>query len=334
MQIPQYLKPGDKIALISPARFMDLEKLEPFENWVKENNWELVLAPNLGKRYNQFGGTENERLADIIWALENHEVKAVFSARGGYGTLRLFHDLQKLDFVKNPKWWVGFSDLTIIHSVLNQQGLASIHGPMAMQFAQQNHFLIDNNRSLEHALTGQIQQIPVGHDLAINKPLTAIIETDSAFHTNTDIANQDTVKSESLTSLNNTNLNPFEATLWGGNLSMIYTLAAAGKLPSLKGKVLFIEDIDEYLYHIDRMLRALEISGLFEGIAGLIVGDMTDMKDHEIPFGWNISEIILDVLKNYTFPIIYGVPCGHDKKNFSLKLGMSIKFDGETLFQF
>jgi muramoyltetrapeptide carboxypeptidase len=114
---------------------------------------------------------------------------------------------------------------------------------------------------------------------------------------------------------------------------MIYTLAAAGKLPDLNGKVLFIEDIDEYLYHIDRMLRAIEISGALRGISALIVGTMTDMKDHEIPFGWTMKEIISDVFKNYAFPILWGLHSGHDQKNFSLKLGMSIKFDGETLTQ-
>lgn len=299
MLIPSYLKSGDKIALVAPARFMDLEQLKPFQDWAVKNQWELILAPNLGSRFHQLGGTENERLNDIAWALENPEIKAVFSARGGYGTLRLFHDLQNLNFGKYPKWWVGFSDLTVLHAVLAQQGLASIHGPMAMQFAQQNLFLFQNQRSLVDALTGKFQQIPFENVVCSSEQNAS-----------------------------------FEGILWGGNLSMIYTLAAAGKLPNLNGKILFIEDIDEYLYHIDRMLRALEISGLFDGIAGLIVGSMSDMKDHEIPFGWNASQIIYDVFENYSFPIIYGVPCGHDQKNFSLKLGMSIKFDGETLFQF
>jgi len=299
MIIPQYLKPGDKIALVAPARYMDLEQLKPFQNWAVKNQWDLVLAPNLGSRFHQLGGTENERLSDIVWVLENPEIKAVFSARGGYGTLRLFNDLQNLDFVKHPKWWVGFSDLTVLHALLTQKGLASIHGPMAMQFAQQNPFLSENQQSLEDALNGKFQRIPFENVLCSSEQNASC-----------------------------------EGILWGGNLSMIYTLAAAGELPNLKGKVLFIEDIDEYLYHIDRMLRALEISGLFDGIAGLIVGSMTDMKDHEIPFGWNVSQIICDVLENCPFPIIYGVPCGHDQKNFSLKLGMSIKFDGETLFQF
>lgn len=299
MIIPNFLKPGDKIALLAPARFMDLEQLQPFESWIIKNEWELVVSPNLGKRFHQFGGTENERLADIIWALENTEIKAVFSARGGYGTLRLFRELQKLDFGKYPKWWVGFSDLTILHAVLNQKALSSIHGPMAMQFAQQNPYLLNNQRSLEDALNGKFQQIPFENVVCSSQQNAS-----------------------------------FEGILWGGNLSMIYTLAAAGELPNLRGKVLFIEDIDEYTYHVDRMLRALEISGLFEGIQGLIVGSMTDMKDHEIPFGWSVSQIIDDVLENYNFPIIKGVPCGHDQKNFSLKLGMSIKFDGETLFQF
>jgi muramoyltetrapeptide carboxypeptidase len=104
-------------------------------------------------------------------------------------------------------------------------------------------------------------------------------------------------------------------------------------MPDLTGKVLFIEDIDEYVYHIDRMMQALEIAGVFQGLSALIVGSMSDMKDHEIPFGWNAHEIIRDKLKKYDFPIIWGVPCGHDQKNFSLKLGMSIKFDGETLTQ-
>ncbi len=293
MIIPPYLNPGDKIAIVSPARFMEMEQLQPFENWANKNGWEIVLAPNLGKRFNQFGGTENERVSDIKWALENPDVKAVFSARGGYGTLRLFHELNQLDFENHPKWWVGFSDLTVLHAILSRQNLASIHGPMVMQFAQENSFLSENQQSLKASLTGSAQIFPFEFSKG----------------------------------------NTFEGPLWGGNLSIIFTLLAAGQMPDLTGKVLFIEDIDEYVYHIDRMMQALEIAGVFQGLSALIVGSMSDMKDHEIPFGWNAHEIIQDILKKYDFPIIWGVPCGHDQKNFSLKLGMSIKFDGETLTQ-
>ncbi len=293
MIIPPYLNEGDTIAVVSPARFMDMEQLHHFEVWANKNKWEVVLAPNLGKRFHQFGGTEEERISDIQWALENPDIKAVFSARGGYGTLRLYHELNQLNFQKHPKWWVGFSDLTVFHAVLYNQNLASIHGPMVMQFTQKHKFILDNQMSLEASLKGSAQVFPYEFAGGLS----------------------------------------FDGPLWGGNLSIIFTLLAAGQLPDLTGKVLFIEDIDEYVYHIDRMMRALEIAGVFQGVSGLIVGSMTDMKDHDIPFGWNAHEIIRDVLINYDFPIVWGVPCGHDQKNFSLKLGMSIKFDGQTLTQ-
>jgi muramoyltetrapeptide carboxypeptidase len=203
--------------------------LPQFQHWVNENQWNLILAPNLNKRFHQLGGTEYERISDIQWALNNPDVKAVFVARGGYGTLRLFHYLEALDFGQMPKWWVGFSDLTVLHAVLAKQRLASIHGPMAMQFAQSNPYLNQNANSLLQALTGIKQSYPIDQ-----KPNTQ-----------------------------------FEGILLGGNLSMIYTLAAAGKLPDLNGKVLFIEDIDEYVeparesvdFELDRAARLVILVG-------------------------------------------------------------------------
>ncbi len=348
MIVPPYLQPGNKIAVIAPARFMDLNQIKEFEKWANNHHWEVLVSPNLGKRFHQFGGTESQRLDDINWALENPDIKAVFSARGGYGTLRILKELKMLDFTAQPKWWVGFSDITVLHAVLSQQGIASIHGPMVMQFDQHNQFLEVNQNSLALSLTGKAQflcilpnsrcfnpeeiaadiQIPVANI----QPPAADIQTPAAdiqppaADNQTLVANNQTPAADIQP--------PFEGILWGGNLSLIYGLAAAKQLPDLTNKVLFIEDVDEYLYHIDRMLRALEIAGIFKGIAGLIVGSMTDMKDHQIPFGWNVTQIIHEVLKDYTFPIVFGLESGHDQKNFSLKLGMSIKFDGKTISQF
>ena len=301
-----YLKPGDAVTLISPARFMDMGALAQFQDWVNEQGWILRLAPSLGAQLHQFGGSQSERLSDIVWALNQTDIKAVFTARGGYGCMQLLSELRKLDFVAKPKWWIGFSDITAIHITLNQQGLATMHGPMAMQFLEESKCSKTSRLALSDHLKGQELCLNVAADTSvIGQPHYIGAESDRSF----------------------------TGILWGGNLSMIFAMLAAGAKPPKGAIVLFVEDLDEYLYHIDRMLQALYNSGILENTVAVVAGSMIDMHDNAIPFGKNAKEIVMEFCEMLKKPLIWGIPVGHSAENIALKLGLDITFDGSTLKQ-
>ena len=306
MITPAYLKPGDAVTLISPARFMDMGALAQFQEWVNEQGWILRLAPSLGAQLHQFGGSQSERLSDIVWALNQTDIKAVFTARGGYGCMQLLSELRKLNFVAKPKWWIGFSDITAIHITLNQQGLATMHGPMAMQFLEESKCSKTTRLALSDRLKGQEFCLNVVADTSvIGQPHYIGAESDRAF----------------------------SGILWGGNLSMIFAMLAAGAKPPKGPTVLLVEDLDEYLYHIDRMLQALYNSGILENTVAVVAGSMTDMHDNAIPFGKNAKEIVMEFCEKLKKPLIWGIPAGHAAENITLKLGLDITFDGITLKQ-
>lgn len=295
MIIPPYLKKGDTIGIIAPARFIKPNEVAAFRKWAQSCGWNVVTAPNLFGENHQFSGTVEERVADIRWALENQDLKAVFCARGGYGCTQLLESLGDFDFTSNPKWWVGFSDITTLHLTIQNQGMASIHGPMVMQFNLENSFNESNQRHLFNALTGVSNHIGL-------RALEVINQAD------------------------------FEGQLVGGNLSLLF--AHSGVVhKNYEGKVVFIEDLDEYVYHIDRMICSLKLAKTFKGIRALVVGSMIDMRDNTIHFGKNAKEIILEHLENEGFPIIFDFPAGHDKQNIALKLGMNCTFEGYTFSQ-
>jgi len=305
--VPPYLQQGDTVALIAPARFMDMSVISHFEKWVVSNGWILKQSPNLGQKDNQLGGNPQKRLSDIIWALQDQEIKAVFMARGGYGTMQLLSELRKIDFTQFPKWWVGFSDITALHITLQQQGMASLHGPMAMQFDSNTKCSTKSRKELAGRLKGAPLHFEVDASVVSGLPQRMI---------NSKIKNTE-----------------FSAPLWGGNLSMIFAMLASGaKWPSTPF-VLFIEDLDEYLYHIDRMMQALDLSGLLESSVAVMVGSMSDMHDNASPFGKNAKEIVMNICEKHNKPLIWGLPCGHEADNVALKLGFDITFDGNNLIQ-
>ena len=291
--IPPYLKPGDSVALIAPSRYMDMQKLKPFEAWLNNQGWQLVVAPNVGLHDGQLGGNDKQRLNDIKWALENPEIKAVFAARGGYGLIRLYTQLQELDFLEHPKWWVGFSDFTVMHALLFQQGVPSLHAPMAMQISAN----IESNQNFT-----QLAQVLKGleHSLGFLKQSSYINHN---------------------------------ATIWGGNLSMIYALLASGHKPKIDDCVLFLEELDEYLYHFDRMISALDANGIFEKVSAVVVGSIIDMHDNEVSFGKNAKQILTDVCSKHKKPIIWDLKVGHDLKNEPLKLGFDCIFEDSKIIQ-
>lgn len=307
MIVPPYLQPGDTVALIAPARFMDMSTISPFEEWVVSNGWNLKQSPNLCLKENQLGGSPSERLSDILWALHDSSIKAVFCARGGYGTMQLLSELREVDFTQNPKWWVGFSDITALHVTLQEQGMASLHGPMAMQFVDEEKCSIASRIALANHLKG-------------TPTYSFVIDVNAKEHVHV-VHWPDDISTA------------FKAPLWGGNLSMIFAMLAAGVKRPTSPFVLFIEDLDEYVYHIDRMMQAIDLSGILESTVAVLVGSMYDMHDNALPFGKNAKEIVSNICEKRKKPLIWGLPCGHEADNIALKLGLDITFDGIKLFQ-
>lgn len=280
-----------------------------FSRWVSGQGWRLEYAPNLFEVEHQFAGSDQHRAEDLIWAITHPTAKAIFTARGGYGCVRTVSKAEELcdamvgmssliELLKQSpaKWLVGFSDITWLHLLFAKANFQSIHGPVATQW-NLTHGHIDQNIShLAKTLMGDIVSL--------------------------DLSNSDVVRSK-----------PFAGELVGGNLSLLYASLGTSVQPNTAGKVLFIEDLDEYYYHIDRMLFSLKLAGLFDGIQGLLVGSMIDMNDNSVPFGRSVKTMITELLACYDFPIIFDVPLGHDEENISIKLGADCNFENSRLTQ-
>jgi muramoyltetrapeptide carboxypeptidase len=283
--IPPYLKKGDTIGMVAPAGFMPFEKMETCINALQDWGYNVRMGSTThSSSPNYFSGTDEERLNDLQQMLDDKTVHAVLCARGGYGLSRIIDRLSFKKFRKSPKWVVGFSDITVLHSHLQSRyGIASLHAPMAAAFndnSDPNPFI----QSLRDALEGKPADYRAdGH--AFNHP--------------------GSVKAE----------------LVGGNLTLLAHLVGTPSDIRTKHKILFLEDIGEYLYNVDRMLLQLKRNGKLDKLAGLIIGGFTEIKDTERPFGQSVYEIIQDLVKEYDYPVCYGFPVSHEKENYALKIG-------------
>lgn len=286
MQQPQYLKKGDKIAIIAPARKVSKEDMQPAIDILQSWGLEVVLSGNLFREDCQFSGTDAERAADLQALLDDSSIKAIISARGGYGTLRIIDKIDFSKFKKQPKWVIGYSDITVLHSHIHTLGIETIHATMPINFTKNS----EATETLRKALFGEKLAYKTEQH-----PLNKITEG--------------IVKSE----------------IVGGNLSLLYALSGSISDIDTKGKILFIEDLDEYLYHVDRMMLNLKRSGKLSHLKALIVGGMTDMKDNAIPFGKTAEEIILEAVAEYNYPVCFGFPAGHIDTNFALYFGKKAK---------
>ncbi len=284
MKTPSYLKKRDKIAIVAPARKIINSEIslaiKTFENW----ELKVVLGDNLFKSYNQFAGTDEERRSDFQKMLDDPTVKAIIAARGGYGSVRIIDKLDFSKFLKNPKWIIGFSDITVFHSHLNTNfEIETLHALMPINFSDDEKSKV-SAESLRKALFGE----KISYSLNNSKYNRKGIAT---------------------------------GVLCGGNLSMLYSLNGSQSDINTEGKILFIEDIDEYFYHIDRMMMNLKRSGKLSKLAGLIVGGMNDMNDNEVAFGKTANEIISEVVAEYNYPVYFDFTAGHLKDNYTLILG-------------
>lgn len=296
MEKPQALKIGDKISIISTARKISLEEVQPAINLLTEWGLEVVLGVNLFAEDHQFAGTKAQRLADLQQALNNDEIKAVFCARGGYGTVQLIDEIDFSHFKKQPKWIVGYSDVTVLHNHINQHfGIATLHATMPINFKTNTTAAL---QSLKDALFGNTLNYQCASH-AYNR------------------------------------LGEAKGELVGGNLSILYSLTGTASQINTEGKILFLEDLDEYLYHIDRMMQNLKRAGMLHGLKGLLIGGMTDMNDNTIPYGHSAIDIIKSIVAEYDFPVAFGFPAGHLADNRALIMGeevvLKVEEGGTTL---
>jgi muramoyltetrapeptide carboxypeptidase len=291
MIVPPYLKKGDTIGIVAPAGFMPVEKMQACIETLDAWGYSVEMgATTHSNSSTYFSGTDEERLDDLQQMMDNPYIKAILCARGGYGTSRIVDNLDFKRFRKRPKWIVGFSDITVLHCHLHTNyKIASIHAPMAAAFAdgEEGNPFI---QSVRKAWEGELLSYEAdGHEF--NKIGSA------------------------------------EGELIGGNLSLLAHLIGTDSDYKTKGKLLFLEDVGEYLYSIDRLLVQLKRAGKLDKLAGLIVGGFTDSKDTERPFGKSPYEIIYDNIKEFDYPVCFGFPVSHEKENYALKVGMEYEFD-------
>ena len=278
---PNYLKEGATVAIVSTARRISKKELIPAITILKKRGLKVVLGTSIGAEDHQFAGNDELRTSDFQTMLDHPEIDAIWCARGGYGTVRIIDQLDFSNFKNHPKWIIGYSDITVLHAHLHQLGIETLHAQMPLFIETKSDATIN---SIKETLFGEKYEI--------------IIPSEK------------------------NNINGIASgQLIGGNLSILYSLCGSPSALNTKGKILFIEDLDEYLYHIDRMLQNLLRNDYFEGLEGLIVGGMTQMHDNDIPFGKNAAEIILDICSEYDFPIAFNFPAGHLEDNQALILG-------------
>ncbi|HAL81931.1 MAG TPA: LD-carboxypeptidase [Mucilaginibacter sp.] len=289
---PPTLKKGDKIAITCPAKKLPgpmTDAVKLLQSW----GLEVVLGETLEADFHQFAGDDSLRTRDMQRFIDDNSIKAIIAARGGYGTIRIIDKIDFSHFAQNPKWLVGFSDITVLHTHLfANYGAQTIHGQMPVSIPDASA------RSL-----ATLRKALFGEELSYQVPSHPQNRSGEA-----------------------------SGILIGGNLSLLVAVSGSVSDPDYDGKVLFIEDIGEYLYAIDRMMRNLKRAGKLQNLAGLIVGGFTDVKDNDIPFGQTVPEIIMEVVKEYDYPVCFDFPAGHIPDNCSLILGkkviLSVNNDG------
>ena len=284
---PTFLQKNDTVAIVSTARKISLEDIKPAINLLESWGLTVEIGKTIGLEDHQFAGSDEERANDFQKMLDDPKIKAIWCARGGYGTVKIIDKLDFNNFKKNPKWIIGYSDVTVLHSHLHNLGFQTLHATMPLDILKNT---VEAKNTLKASLFGQAFSFKIA------------------------------------TSKEN-KIGIAEGVLVGGNLSMFYSLLGSKTSINTDGKILFIEDLDEYLYHIDRMLMNLKRNGYFNNLKGLIVGGMTSMHDNAIPFGKNAKEIILDIVSEKNFPVVFDFPAGHLNDNRALVLGEKVSLE-------
>ncbi len=286
---PALLNKGDKIGLVAPAGKIDHQKINIAKTVLESLGYEVILGKHVYDEHHIFAGTDEDRATDFQFMLDHEEIKAIICARGGYGSIRIINKLSFDGFERHPKLMIGFSDITIFHARLNHLHFGSLHATMPINFTE---------------------------NIADSSSLQKLVNYLEGKLTNYQIPSHQLNRSGSC-----------EAELVGGNLSIICSLNATDYELNMHGKILFIEDLNEDLYHLDRLMHNLKLGGKLEHLEGLIVGGMSDMKDSETPFGKSAYEIIQDAIKDYNYPVIFNFPAGHIDENWPLPFGKKVNID-------
>ena len=296
--LPPFLQPGDTIAIVCPAGYMPYEKAQTCIDTLGEWGYRVRIGKTLGgTSENYFSGTDEQRIADLQQVLDDPSVKAILCGRGGYGLSRIIDDLDFKNFRLSPKWLIGYSDITVLHShIFTNYNIATLHSPMAGAF-NDGGALTEGVLSLQRTLKGE----PAAYTCPAHP---------SDRH------------------------GKASGKLIGGNLSLLAHMIGSPSDIDTDGKILFLEDVGEYLYNIDRMLRQLRRSGKLTHLAGLLVGGLTELKDTTRPFGATVETIIGDIIGEYDYPVCFGFPVSHTKDNVALKIGVDhalVVGEGPTL---
>ena len=282
-----YLKQGSKVAIAAPARCVTTEEMEYAIHWLEEKGFIPVYDDRLFAVHHIFAGDDNFRAAIFQEYIDNEDIDAIWIARGGYGSIRIIDKLDFTHFLQHPKWIIGFSDGTVLHGKLSRLGVPSLHASMPFYFANKTP---EAKQSLFDALMGQALQY------------------DFPTHPQNRIGQM-------------------EGEIVGGNLSVLYGLMGSNTFPDLDGKILFIEEVDEYIYHIDRMMRGLKRAEKLEHLKGLIVGGLTQIHDNSHPFGQTAEEVIAEAVSEYDYPVCFGFPAGHFDDNRTLFFGLKSRVE-------
>ncbi|MFY0254712.1 LD-carboxypeptidase [Chitinophaga sp. 30R24] len=290
--VPPYLQPGDVIGITCPAGYIKREDIQPAIRIMESWGFKVRIGKTVGDRDYSFGGTDAARLADLQAMLNNDDIRAIMCGRGGYGTARIIDQLDFSHFSQKPKWIIGFSDATVLHCHISRHfGIASLHSKMCNSFpddfSKAEPIVQDTIISIYQALTGKKMQYSAAPDIHNRKGKASGVLT-------------------------------------GGNLSIIQSIAATDSEIATNGKILFLEEVGEYLYSLDRMLDALQRSHKLDNLAGLIIGGFNKIKpdDPGEEFGRTIYDMVLEKVKHFKYPVCFNFPVGHQKNNYALKCGM------------
>lgn len=282
MITPPPLQKDDIIALATPARSIGMASIKSVRDLFEQQGWQLRLDPRVFSTHHQFGGNDQQRKDHLNALIADPAVKAILCGRGGYGSLRIVDELDLKPLASYPKWLIGFSDITVLHASFQKHaGIESIHATMPFNMHENSH---ESLESLLSVLQGNAPSYTFEWDV-------------------------------------NNRAGNCEGKLTGGNLSILYSLQASASMPDPEGCILLIEDVDEYLYHIDRMMLSLRRSGFLSRLAGVVAGNFTQIKDNNVPFGCSVQDIIREHTDNYRYPVAFGLPAGHLADNRALILG-------------
>ena len=283
---PPYLKAGDTVAIVAPSGVLKNRQREVQQalDLLKSWNLNVIVGKYVFSKSNHFAGTDEERCEDMQNAMDNPNISAIWCARGGYGTVRILDKLDYTKFKEKPKWLIGYSDITALHNQIHNNGFQSLHAIMCVSLTKDLTEINNSIKTLKAALFGKLTNYKLEYS-SYNK------------------------------------LGNASGQLVGGNLTMLHTMLGSDTSIDTSGKILFIEEIGEYKYHIDRMLQSMKRAGYFDNCKGLIVGDMSKMRKNTTLWGTSVEQLILDVLAEYDFPITFNMPAGHEKDNRALVLG-------------